>query len=97
MELTNSDVIEFRPRSRNRIISLHDSSSSNKISPPEKRKFLEEECEEEILGVISDEGDGFEVYKDTYDEDEFDDVELSNWDESNNPTPELKVKLMLWK
>ena len=41
--------------------------------------------------------DGLDVYKDTDDEDDIDDVKLSNWDESNNPTPELKVKLMLWK
>ena len=63
--------------------------------PQNRREVLEEECKE-VQGFISDEGDGLETYKDN-DEEESNDVELSEWDEKDNPIPKLKVKLQLQK
>ena len=96
VELTDSNIAEYRPKRRLRIISPRDSSSSNNFSPQNRREVLEEECEE-VQGFISDEGDGLETYKDEDEEEESNDVELSEWDEKDNPTPKLKVKLQLQK
>ena len=60
--------------------------------PKSRREVLEEECEE-VQGFISDEGDGLETFKDEDEEGESNGVELSEWDEKDNPTPKLKVKL----
>ena len=62
VELTDSDIAEYRPKRRLRIISPRDSSSSNNFSPQNRREVLEE-CKE-VQGFISDEGDGLETYKD---------------------------------
>ena len=96
VELMDSDIAEYRPKRRLRIISPRDSSSSNNFSPQNRREVLEEECKE-VQGFISDEGDGLETYKDEDEEEDSNDVELSEWDEKDNPTPKLKVKLQLWK
>ena len=95
VELTDSDIAEYRPKRRWRIMSPRDSSSSNNFSLQNRKEVLEEECEK-VQGFISDEGDGLEKYKDE-DEEESDGVELSEWDEQDNPTPKLKVKLVMEK
>ena len=96
IELTDSDIAEYRPKGRLRIISPTTSSSSNNFTPKSRREVLEEECEE-VQGFISDEGDGLETFKDEDEEGESNGVELSEWDEKDNPTPKLKVKLQLQK
>ena len=84
------------PKEGPRIISPRDSSSSNTFLPQNRREVLEEECEE-VQGFISDEGDGLETFKDEDEDEKSTGVELSEWDEKDNPTPRLKVKLQLWK
>ena len=96
VELTDSDIAEYRPKRRLRIISPRDSSPSNTFSPQNRREVLEEECEE-VQGFISDEGDGLETFKDEDEDEKSTSVELSEWDEKDNPTPRLKVKLQLQK
>ena len=96
VELMDSDIAEYRPKRRSRIISPRDPSSSNNFSPQNRREALEEECKE-VQGFISDEGDGLETYKDEDEEEESNGVELSEWYEKDNPTPKLKVKLQLQK
>ena len=92
----DSDIAEYRPKRRSRIISPRDSSSSNTFSPQNRREVLEEECKE-VQGFTSDEGDGLETFKDKDEDEKSTGVELSEWDEKDNPTPRLKVKLQLQK
>ena len=94
VELTDSDIAEYRPKRRLRIISPRNSSPSNTFSPQNRRELLEEECKE-VQGFISDEGDGLETFKD--ENEKSTSVELSEWDEKDNPTSRLKVKLQLRK
>ena len=96
VELMDSNIAEYRPKRRSRIISPRDSSPSNTFSPQNRREVLEEECKE-VQGFISDEGDGLETFKDEDEDEKSTSVELSEWDEKDNPTPRLKVKLQLQK
>ena len=47
----DSDIAEYRPQRRLRIISPRDSLSSNNFSPQNRREVLEEECKQ-VQGVM---------------------------------------------